>query len=231
MRNSVGLAGLLFCFIASVTSAQSPSNCRGHRTKVFAPTRYAAPQQSVCRPLNQVSRCGTTHVVSACGANQKIVQNYQLANAVVQNCPVVASGRCVPSTPHVLQPALVVSPPSVVAANAGTGPMFGQVVAPPCACSAGGATPPYLHAQNDYSQIGGIYLQDRSNIQNRRSPFSLAGHVREGSKPLDFCLQEFLACCERGGKDCILNYYKCAEITGEPIRHTVCPSEEPTIDE
>ncbi len=106
-----------------------------------------------------------------------------------------------------------------------------QVVAPPCACSAGGATPPYLHAQNDYSQIGGIYLQDRSNIQNRRSPFSLAGHVREGSKPLDFCLQEFLACCERGGKDCILNYYKCAEITGEPIRHTVCPSEEPTIDE
>lgn len=62
-----------------------------------------------------------------------------------------------------------------------------------------------------------------SILQQRRNPFSLAGHARE-VRPPDFCAAEFFACCESGGKDCLLNYYKCAEVTGEPLQYSECPA-------
>lgn len=61
-----------------------------------------------------------------------------------------------------------------------------------------------------------------SILEQRRNPFSLAGHAQV--RPPDFCAAEFFACCESGGKDCLLNYYKCTEITGEPVQHSECPA-------
>ena len=65
------------------------------------------------------------------------------------------------------------------------------------------------------------------------NPFSLSGRVRAdtGRAIPNQCEVDFLECCAYGAKGCLAAYLHCSEVTGEPLRHRVCPSATPVIDE
>ena len=220
MRNSVGLACLMSGIIVSTTTAQCPNTnrsvCRVAQVQSCYPT---VPQPTYTVISSQASPCQTFK----CAPSHQVVKTCPVVQSCpVQSCPVLQRCPMVQSAAHSSTQFWRAVPQTSVAAAT---PVFSQNAQHNtqnnCNCSAGATLPKYA------PQVG---PQAASILEKPRSPFSLSGHVREGAvKPVDHCLQEFLSCCENGGKDCMLNYYKCTEITGEPLRHTACPS--PNIDD
>ncbi len=213
MRKPIALACLLFAILANGVSAQYPSTC----VRRFAAPVQACPnfQKPACRTaLTQASACQIqNHRPSA--QVYSVVQGASVAATypavpvypMVQGSPVIQSINKLP-----MQPGSVLSHSTVVQ-NAQ------QQTQTNCNC--GGRVPSFS------PQSGAPTV---SILEPKRNPFSLAGHAQE-VKPIDYCLQEFLVCCQRGGKNCMLNYYNCAEITGEQMRFDTCPAEAPTVED
>jgi len=226
VRNSIALACLLSALIVNATTAQCPKTHRNCYSAAPIKARYqSCPQSEYRLPSTKVPPCQTNN---RC-ASYAVLQSYPVVQgcSVVQSHPIVDSYPVIQSYPVVqsitnssTQNWSVVQQPSSAATR-----VFSQnakqVTQNNCSCGGGGKMPSIS------TQIG---PQATSILEYERNPFSLAGHARVG-KPLDYCVQEFIACCGNGGKDCMLNYYKCAEITGEPLRHNVCPSAGPTSDD
>lgn len=74
----------------------------------------------------------------------------------------------------------------------------------------------------------------RCPIGSAISPYSLSsGQNAPPIVPLpqmgwnsSYCEDQFLACCQNGGPDCMIGYLFCSQVTGEPMRHAACPDEE-----
>ncbi len=63
-----------------------------------------------------------------------------------------------------------------------------------------------------------------------RSPFSPAGMSRQGgpSRAIPtYCEFAFVECCSLGEKNCMEEYMRCCDLTGERMKHVRCP-ENPT---
>ncbi len=59
-----------------------------------------------------------------------------------------------------------------------------------------------------------------------RSPFSPAGMSRQGgpSRAIPtYCEFAFLECCSLGEKNCMEEYMRCCDLTGERMKHVRCP--------
>lgn len=204
MRNPIALTCLLSAFVVNAAIAQCPNSHGKRFSRAPSRARFQPSVQRACPIPTQVPTC---QIKNRCAA----VQGYR----VVQGNPVIQGYTVVPSINNLsIQPWSVVTP-SAVAQNAPS------VAQSNCSCNSGGNMPSF--SPQGSSQAASI-------LEQRRNPFSLAGHAQEG-KAFDYCLQQFLACCEGGGKDCMLSYYKCAEITGEPLRHAACPSTEPVVED
>jgi hypothetical protein len=67
-----------------------------------------------------------------------------------------------------------------------------------------------------------------SNREHQHPPLSLSGlpHPDTGKAIPNPCEVAFLQCCQAGGSgnQCMLNYYLCHLMTGEPLRHSECPN-------
>ncbi len=201
MRNSIALAFLLSALLVNATSAQ----CR----KSYRNRLSAAPVQTHCPNLQP--RCQPSCAqVPLCQFNNRAIYPVLQAHPVVPNCA-LAQSITNPSYRH-----------SPVVSQAQVAPSVPNLTRSNCSCSGGSTNTSSFSPQSS--------PQAASILETRRNPFSLAGHAHE-RKPYDYCLQEFLICCESGGKNCMLNYYKCGEITGEPLRYNVCPVEAPTVED
>lgn len=56
--------------------------------------------------------------------------------------------------------------------------------------------------------------------------YSLSGHQQPDTGKIfpRLCEMIFLTCCSGGGTDCMQQYFDCAAVTGEPLRHAECPA-------
>ena len=214
MRNSIALACLLSAIIVNATMAQCPKTHRNCRSATPVQARYqSCPQKAHTLASTKVLPCQTNNR----RARYPVLKSYP----VVQGCSVVQSYPVVQSITNSSSQMWRGVPQPSIAGTRLFSQNAQQFTQNNCSCGGGGTMPSFSPQ---------ISPQATSILEHKRNPFSLAGHAREG-KQLDYCLQEFLVCCEGGGKDCMLNYYKCAEITGEPLRHIVCPSEVPNIED
>jgi hypothetical protein len=71
-------------------------------------------------------------------------------------------------------------------------------------------------------------IVERPNAATQ-GPFSEVGHVRpdSGRAIPNPCEIEFLECCAAGGTNCASNYAACADMTGEKVKHALCPEGGP----
>ena len=215
MRKSIALTCLLSTLIVCEATAQCPKVHRNRQRSVSVNPCYQSLQLS---GTPQISACQTSN---RC-ASQPILQSYP----VMQGCPVVQSHQAVHSfrvsqnyqvAPSMNYPSTelwTVIPQSPFQQAPAFPQNAHQITQSNCNCI-GDGTHPHFSTQS--------LPQTATTLEHRHNPFSLAGHAHE-ARPPDLCLKEFLACCDSGGKDCMLNYYKCAEITGEPVKHTECPA-------
>jgi hypothetical protein len=225
VRYSIALACLLSSLSINTTLAQCPSTqprgCsvttqRSHCSPPLKTRRAAALTRSV-QPGCSVQPSYT--VRPGCSMQQRstmvqgysVVENHRTAQRyysvegypVVQSCPVQTGGTNASVQMWSLAPQAT-TVHTVISQNAQ------HISQGNCNCN--GALPTFSTSPSP---------QNASILE--RNPFSLAGHA-QAVRPPDFCAAEFFACCESGAKDCLLNYYKCAEITGEQIKHTECPA-------
>jgi hypothetical protein len=150
-------------------------------------------------------RCRSMVPAQSCGLN------YSVARPCV-SYPVVQS---ITNTPA--QCCSVLPQAAVTCRSASAQSVTPGIVQNNCKCRSGSVSPQ-------------VYPQAASVLDNQRNPFSLAGHAREG-QAVYHCQQEFLRCCENGGQNCMSSYITCAQITGEPLKHSACPVATPTIEE
>jgi hypothetical protein len=223
VRNSIALASLFLSILVNTTLAQCPntiSSCS--RT---APVRSCC--QSSVKPAPviypaQASRCQIASSAQGCPAplmqGETAVQSYRL----VQSCPGM---QIYPPSSHMDNTYALQSSPSrqietIVLQPSPTHTLVSPQSAPHVAqgnCNCNRGTEMQTFSPHATPQTASI-------LEHKRNPFSLAGHSRE-RRPPDFCAQEFFACCDSGGKDCVAAYLNCAEITGEQVRHYACPSD------
>lgn len=213
MRLSIVLACLSSCLMAGLTLAQCPptyrSRCSVIQSQACYPT-YPQPAYTVAVAHVPNSHCPTysqarpLHNINPVMGSRAVVQG--ICSSPTRYMPVgppPALARVQPLSvaPTTAQP----SPPSQVPSN--------------CSCKSGSASP--QAAPHSYPPPA---PQATSILEKERNPFSLAGHSRPSAdRAVNHCLQEFERCCENGGKDCMLNYFNCTQITGEPLRHSYCP--------
>lgn len=222
MRYSIAQACLLSVLFVSATAAQCPKAHRNNCRVIAVQPCQTISSQPTCAIASSRPQCRRNTSVSSCAISQ--------GHAVVQSQPVPMGCNIVQSYPTV---------PSVTSSIVHASPQFWPVASSPSASNIAFSSNATIVQSSgcNCSGNGGVSQplpqgasQAVGSPDQKRNPFSLAGHARE-VKPQDFCLREFLSCCESGGKDCMLNYYKCAEITGEQLRYNICPAEVPTIED
>lgn len=240
MRFSAVLGCLLSVIVADVTVAQCPTYYQPC-TPVRAQGCSSITARPACSPtampvqayqtVNSCGNCSVTQqypIVQSCSVVQgySVVQSYPAQNVTVQGYP--TQGYATPSYDSQSQPlvasstvpqvstvpgSITDSSPQAMSAHPPLANPQPQVAKSNCNCN-GSVRIPFAAPQPN--------AEATSILENKRSPFSLAGHARQG-RPILFCMEEFLVCCGNGGTDCMLNYIKCSEITGEPLRYNICP--------
>ena len=200
-----------------------------HGCPTLWPTAYSVPVVSACPPAQH--GCGIQASTNVACNSHAVPSSYAV---VMSNCPSNQShGRIVYGhssnviLSETISSSVVVCQPH--AATTSGSIVYSAPVANPALpagnCNCGGAV------QIDPSgfpvappQVGNVVP---------RSPFSLSGRVRAdtGRAIPNQCEVDFLECCAYGAKGCLAAYLHCSEVTGEPLRHRVCPSAAPTIDE
>jgi hypothetical protein len=215
VRNSIALACFLSGMFAGLTPAQCPQIYRNAHTVVPVQSCCSSMQPAYTVAVTQASCCPTQ--TSPCVRSYRGVQCYPVVQSysVVQSYPLV---QCITNSSNQIRS--VVQQPTVTAAPAIAGQILQPNVQNNCNCSVGAVLPQSSPQASP---------QTASILEHQRNPFSLAGHARPCE--VQYCLQEFLSCCESGGKDCMINYVNCTQITGEPLRHGRCPTAGPSSDD
>lgn len=218
MRLLVLVAVLVLPSMAGIAQAQCraiqcppkqcpPTRCPPKRWQPVQhyPAIYQLPRVSHCQPIQSPAKCGSLPAVSMCNT----VYAQPTYSVVAPTCGVT----CPQS--HIVygHGATVILP----------GPIAGSLAGGDCNCGA---------VVQVYPQASAV-VPGQGGAAGPRYPFSLSGqvHADTGKAVPSQCEIEFISCCAYGAKDCMAFYIACSDVTGEPLRHLLCPQVAPTIDE
>ncbi len=184
-----------------------------------SPRRPAAPLATCCSP-QFVSVCNSTIVHSYSGSAQSSCSTYSARPIVYGPSPTVIRPGSIPVCGVYVVPHYGHLPGAAVYSN----PVPSQGL-PNASCICG-AVPKVI------PEVSAAAVAPPATATPHK-PFELSGQVRpdSGRAVPNPCEIDFLACCAAGGRNCFEMYVACTGVSGESMRHLLCPQVAPTIDE